>query len=141
MINVMTNESCGIQNNKCKNFFSSLDFNEPIPPESCGFDLSTGEDKFCCADLDLNAKSVENPQLPLFPGTNGKARPCMDQTSNCEKWAKSNPENCSPKYGSLGQSENRYPFMREVCQESCQGATNNFRADKCKKVIIYYYYL
>ena len=61
----------------------------------------------------------------------------MDQTSHCEKWAKSNPENCSPKYSSFGQSENRYPFMREVCQESCQGTTNNFRSDKCKKVILY----
>ena len=87
---------------------------------------------YCCG-------SNQGPKV--LKDTNGKARPCMDQTSDCEKWVKSNPENCSPKYNSAGQSENRYPFMREVCQASCQRVTNNFRADKCKKVIICYYYL
>ena len=59
----------------------------------------------------------------------------MDQTSHCEKWVQKFPENCEPNYDANGFSENRYPFMREVCQESCHKRSGNFRGNKCEKVI------
>ena len=110
-----------------------IDFSNLTPPESCGFDLSTGEDKFCCAHVDKDP--VLESQPPLFKDKNGKAYPCMDQTSHCEKWVQKFPENCEPNYDTYGFSENRYPFMREVCQESCHKRSGNFRGNKCEKVI------
>ena len=59
----------------------------------------------------------------------------MDQTSHCKQWVEKNPDNCKPKYNKDGFSENRYPFMREACQKSCHERTDNFRANKCDKVI------
>ena len=126
-------------------FFPYIDFNNTAPPESCGFDLTTGEDKFCCSDLGPNSQLVNKPQKPIFKQNNGKAYPCMDITPKCEQWVKNYPEHCNPDYSS-GYSVNRYPFMREVCQESCrkiqesQGApgyfsgTKSFRSNKCENV-------
>ena len=95
--------------------------------------VSTGEDKFCCAHIDKDP--VLESQPPLFKDKNEKAYPCMDQTSHCEKWVQKFPENCEPNYDTNGFSENRYPFMREVCQESCHKRSGNFRGSKCEKVI------
>ena len=100
------------------------------PPESCGFDINTGEDMFCCSDL--NGQSIKEPQKPLFT-KNGKPYPCLDQTSHCDRWMKTNPKSCSPYYKD-GYIHNSYPFMREVCQESCRKITPNFRSNKCDKV-------
>ena len=126
-------------------FFPYIDFNNTSPPESCGFDLTTGEDKFCCNDLGPNSQIVDKSQKPIFKQNNGKAYPCMDNTPKCEEWTKNYPEHCTPDYSS-GYSVNRYPFMREVCQESCrklqefQGApgyfsgAKSFRSNKCENV-------
>ena len=126
--------------------FPNTDFNNTTPPESCGFDLTTGEDKFCCSDLGPNSKLVNEPQKPLFKQNDGTAYPCMDHTSKCEEWTRNYPEHCSPDYTPSGYSVNRYPFMREVCQESCrkiqesQGApgyfsgAKSFRSNKCENV-------
>ena len=127
-------------------FFPYIDFNNTTPPESCGFDLTTGEDKFCCTDLGPNSQLVNEPQKPLFKQNDGTAYPCMDYTSKCEEWTRNYPEHCSPDYTPSGYSVNRYPFMREVCQESCrkiqesQGApgyfsgVKSFRSNKCENV-------
>ena len=47
-----------------------LDFNNSTPPESCGFDKVTGEDKFCCSDLGqgLLYKWTEHSILPILTG-------------------------------------------------------------------------
>ena len=126
--------------------FSNTDFNNTTPPESCGFDLITGQDKFCCSDLGPNSKLVNEPQKPIFKQNNGKAYPCIDYTPKCEEWSRNYPEHCSPDYTPSGYSVNRYPFMREVCQESCrkiqksQGApgyfsgVKSYRSNKCENV-------
>ena len=128
--------------------FSNTDFNNTTPPESCGFDLTTGEDKFCCTDLGPNSQLVNEPQKPLFkPERHDRtAYPCMDYTSKCEEWTRYYPEHCSPDYTPSGYSVNRYPFMREVCQESCRkiqesqgepgyfSRTKSVRSNKCENV-------
>ena len=112
-------------------FFS--DFNNTKPPGYCGFDLDTGADKFCCSDLDPRAsRLIKEPQQPLFQ-KDSEAYPCLDQTTNCEKWIETNPESCTPVYVD-GFNNNSYPFMREVCQESCRKTVSNFRSNKCEKV-------
>ena len=71
---------------------SILDFNNTLPPEACGYDKSTGEDMFCCSDLDKNSQKVLKAQAPLFTNkTTKQAYSCMDQTSHCERWIKGNP--------------------------------------------------
>ena len=119
-----------------------LDFNNSMPPESCGFDKVTGEDKFCCSDLGPEQKLVEEPQLPLFLDKNSKAHPCMDQSSHCKKWIENSPGSCTPRFdATFGNARNSYSFMREVCQETCNqkidSFRDSFRSDKCKKVIVY----
>ena len=112
-------------------FFS--DFNNTKPPGYCGFDLDTGADKFCCSDLDpRGSRLIKEPQQPLFQ-KDSEAYPCLDQTTNCEKWIETNPESCTPVYVD-GFNNNSYPFMREVCQESCRKTVSNFRSNKCEKV-------
>ena len=108
------------------------DFNTTKPPGYCGFDQDTGADKFCCSDFNTNDKPIKEPQQPLFQ-KDSKAYPCLDQSSNCERWVKTNPKSCTPKYMD-GFSRNSYRFMREVCQESCNKTVPNFRSNKCKKV-------
>ena len=108
------------------------DFNTTKPPAYCGFDQNTGADKFCCSDSNPNDKPIKEPQQPLFQ-KDSKAYPCLDQSSNCERWVKTNPKSCTPKYMD-GFSRNSYRFMREVCQESCDKTVPNFRSNKCKKV-------
>ena len=82
------------------------------PPQSCGYDDSTGEDRFCCKDTDPDTPRIENPQPPLFPKEDLNPRPCLDHSSHCTRWAEDHPESCEP--GNPG-----YPFMREACQDSC----------------------
>ena len=108
------------------------DFSTTKPPGYCGFDQETGADKFCCSDFNPNDKPIKEPQQPLFQ-KDSKAYPCLDQSSNCERWVKTNPKSCTPKYMD-GYSRNSYRFMREVCQESCNKKVPNFRSNKCKKV-------
>ena len=63
------------------------DFEGPKPPTFCGVDLATGDDKFCCIDLN-KAETEIKPQLPQFPvsGTVSTPRPCIDHTSICSQW-------------------------------------------------------
>ena len=113
------------------------DFINAKPPEACGYDESTGEDKFCCKDLDVNSQHVNEPQKPLFTDKRtGEAYPCMDQTSHCERWIKINPESCNPDHKNPATGLSSYKFMREVCQESCRKKTTNFRSNKCDNVSI-----
>ena len=70
-----------------------LDFNNTVPPISCGFDILTGEDMFCCKDL--NGQTIKEPQRPRFKDKSGKAYPCMDQTPHCKRWA-TKPKACIP---------------------------------------------
>ena len=116
---------------ECLSTFFFLDFNNTKPPGYCGFD-DTGADKFCCLDLDPSDKPIKEPQQPLFQ-KDSEAYPCLDQTSYCKTWIKNNPESCTPMIIN-GFNQNRYPFMREVCQESCRKITSNFRSNKCDKV-------
>ena len=45
-----------------------LDFSNNEPPQSCGYDDSTGEDRFCCAEVQRrDGTYVTKPQPPLFP--------------------------------------------------------------------------
>ena len=44
-----------------------LDFSKNEPPVSCGYDDTTGEDRFCCADTGRKSSRVTKPQPPLFP--------------------------------------------------------------------------
>ena len=119
--------------------FYVLDFNRSMPPESCGFDKVTGEDKFCCSDLGPEQKLVEEPQLPLFLDKNSKAYPCMDQSSHCQKWIENSPGSCIPRFEAThGNARNSYSFMREVCQETCNQKIDSFRSDKCKNVLGYF---
>ena len=122
----------------------SLDFENNRPPASCGFDLSTGEDKFCCAAQDFESKKIIQPQDPLYTQKNGKAYPCIDFTTYCKQWADDYPQNCYPNYNNESDLMNRYPFMREVCQKSCQEIADKdgkvFRANKCKNVSKYLTY-
>ena len=129
-----------VKKDQIYSFFFS-DFNDTKPPGYCGFDLDTGADKFCCSDLDQNDKPIKEPQQPLFQ-KDSKAYPCADQTLHCERWIETNPESCTPLYvdGFNGGvrtprfNQNSYPFMREVCQESCRKNASNFRSNKCEKV-------
>ena len=57
----------------------------------------------------------------------------MDHTSHCQRWIKENPNSCNPDHiNSKGFSS--YPFMREVCPETCNQKVDNFRSNKCRKV-------
>ena len=115
------------------------DFSTTKPPGYCGFDQDTGADKFCCSDSDPNDKPIKEPQQPLFQ-KDSKAYPCSDQTSHCERWIETNAESCTPLY--VGEfNQNSYPFMREVCQESCRKIASNFRSNKCEKVTSWLYQL
>ena len=82
-----------------------------MPPISCGYDQSTGEDQFCCADSDSGVNQLQRPLFPS-PRDGSNPRECMDHTTHCERWAKNNPESCQA--GNPG-----YPFMRETCHKSC----------------------
>ena len=84
--------------------------------------METGEDKFCCKDLDQSTPRVSMPQSPLFPEkSSGTARPCRDHSPECPRWAKTKPNSCDPHPdpGSQESAENSYEFMREACMESC----------------------
>ena len=115
-----------------KNFLNLVDFNEKMngPPILCGWDLETGEDKFCCKDLDPTTPRVNMPQPPMFPekGSN-EARPCRDHSTECPKWAKNRPDSCKPHPDpSSNESINHsYEFMREACMETCGRCENNVR--------------
>ena len=95
------------------------------PPTLCGYDVNTGEDKFCCKDLDPSTLRVSMPQSPLFPETNsGAARPCRDHSPECPRWAETKPDSCDPHPDlddpdSIEASDHSYEFMREACMESC----------------------
>ena len=118
-----------------KYYFVFSDFNNTKPPGYCGFDQDTGADKFCCSDSDPSDTPIKEPQQPLFQ-KDSKAYPCSDQTSHCERWIETNGESCTPLYVG-GFNQNSYPFMREVCQESCRKTAFNFRSNKCEKVTSY----
>ena len=87
--------------------------------------MNTGEDKFCCKDLDPSTLRVSMPQSPLFPETNsGAARPCRDHSPECPRWAETKPDSCDPHPDlddpdSIEASDHSYEFMREACMESC----------------------
>ena len=119
-------------------WFSLQDFSNPKPPVSCGYDEQSGEDKFCCSDVDENSVLVKNPQEPLFRDKKtGKAYPCMDQTPHCERWVRMNPKSCRPDHKNQNGFTS-YPFMREVCQASChKHKKEHFRTNKCEKVIYF----
>ena len=111
-----------------------LDFeNEKEPPTPCGYDKTTGEDKFCCSDLESDYR--HQPQPPLFPDPNNpsRARPCIDQTpKHCQRWILANRDSCKPSHrNKLGFSS--YEFMREVCQETCSKVVTDFRSGKCNQ--------
>ena len=111
------------------------DFTNSTPPQSCGFDRETGEDKFCCLDSDSDNKRIKTPQPPLFK-KDSKAYPCVDHTPYCKQWLKNNDFHCTPNYrkdkNNFLRSWNSYPFMREVCQESCKTKSDkSYRAKKC----------
>ena len=89
------------------------DFSKDFPPESCGFDETTGEDTFCCTFADPSSVGVDQTQPPIFPIEGSNPRPCIDHTTHCARWAADHPESCNP--GNLG-----YSFMREACQKSCE---------------------
>ena len=94
-----------------------LDFNSTTgPPNFCGIDETTGEDMFCCSDT--NGQSVTKLQPPQFPTASNEARPCVDHSTHCKRWAKNYPESCSPGHKS-------YIFMRETCQSSCKRCGDN----------------
>ena len=81
------------------------------PPLSCGFDIQTGEDHFCCTENSSNEFDIEDhstPQPPRFY-QNEKAWPCVDLTEMCTKWDK---KGCDPNHES-------YEFMKYTCMESC----------------------
>ena len=62
-----------------KLFNPCIDFsNDDGPPEYCGFDETTGEDKFCCSDT--NGQPITENQPPQFPTSSNKPRPCIDHT-------------------------------------------------------------
>ena len=113
-------------------FLTLVDFNEKTngPPKLCGWDLETGEDKFCCKDLDPSTPRVNMPQPPMFPekGSN-EARPCRDHSTECPKWAKNRPDSCKPHPDPLsnGSINHSYEFMREACMETCGRCENNVR--------------
>ena len=105
------------------------------PPLSCGFDLKTGEDNFCCVESDTENPKIEKPQPPLFK-KDSKPYPCLDQSSYCKKWLEKEDFHCTPHYRkdktNFTRTWNSYPFMREVCQESCKTKSDkSYRAKKC----------
>ena len=73
------------------------------------------------------------PQKPLFLNIS-QAYPCMDQTSHCKRWIETDPRSCDPPPVD-SNSFSSYPFMREVCQETCRQKTENFRSNKCDKYV------
>ena len=105
------------------------DFSGKGPPTLCGWDVDTGEDKFCCKDLDSGGVSM--PQPPLFPDKDtNEARPCRDHSKECPKWAKKKPDSCHPSQESPESDEflkHSYEFMREGCMESCGRCGNDVR--------------
>lgn len=89
------------------------DFSNSTPPTYCKLDKATGQDKFCCSDVnDKSPDALANPRPPQFPRKDGQARPCQDHTPLCKKWARDHPESCQAGHKS-------YKFMREACHESC----------------------
>ena len=100
------------------------DFSHDQPPQSCGYDETSGEDTFCCEDTDPSSQRVDKPQPPLFPNDGSNSRSCIDHTSHCARWVKDHPESC--KAGNPG-----YAFMREVCQESCGRCTDKVDKSNC----------
>ena len=96
------------------------DFNNTLPPMTCGFD-NAGEDKFCCSEKDESDSAKKFPvQPPKYPvmviSTQTGPRDCKDETENCPKWVEKVPKSCSPGHDS-------YDMMRQFCQKSC---------DRCK---------
>jgi hypothetical protein len=116
------------------NSCGSKDFEKATPPKACGFDKATGEDKFCCKDLNQNSERVLEPQKPLFTDKKtGNAYPCMDHTRHCERWIIESPRSCNPRHNNTNGFSS-YPFMREVCQETCtKKEKEKFRSNKCEK--------
>lgn len=88
-----------------------VDFHKTSPPRNCGYDETTGEDKFCCAYLDGQKIDIP-PQPPQFPEKGWKARPCQDHITLCKKWVKSHPDSCT-------QDHKSFEFMKVACMESC----------------------
>ena len=69
-----------------KFWFTFSDFSNALPPDSCGFDETTGEDKFCCTFADPSSVGVDQTQPPIFPIDGSNPRPCIDHTSHCTRW-------------------------------------------------------
>ena len=61
------------------------------PPTLCGYDVNTGEDKFCCKDLDPSNLRVSMPQSPLFPETNSGSKSVLMTSNSCS----SGPMQCN----------------------------------------------
>ena len=102
---------------KSSNSDPDLDFSfTKGPPNYIGINENTGEDMFCCSDI--NGQTITKPQLPQFPTVSNEPRPCDDYSTHCTRWAKNYPESCSPGHKS-------YVFMREVCQSSCKRCGDN----------------
>ena len=85
---------------------------------------------FCCTDFGSNR--IVKPQSPLFT-KNSKPYPCVDHTSHCQRWIRENPNSCSPDHENK-DGFSSYPFMREVCLETCNQKLDNFRSNRCKNV-------
>ena len=93
------------------------------PPLSCGFDIQTGEDHFCCTENSSNEFDIEDhstPQPPRFY-QNEKVWPCVDLTEMCTKWDK---KGCDPNHES-------YEFMKYTCMESCGFCKNDVKYFYC----------
>ena len=100
------------------------------PPTLCGWDVDTGEDKFCCKDLDPSTPRVFMPQPAIFPEKNSNSpRQCRDHSPQCKIWAKNKPDSCKPhpKPDSFEAVDHSYEFMREACMETCGRCKNNVR--------------
>ena len=107
--------------------FFSKDFLNDQPPDNCGFDPLTGEDRFCCSGSDLINVS---PQAPQFPRPGSRIpRPCIDHTTHCSRWAKKYPDSCLP--GNPG-----YEFMREACQQSCERCGSKVQIGPTKTTLL-----
>jgi len=120
-------KNCGI-GSKCvpKSQCGADDFSTDLPPVSCGFDETTGEDTFCCTFADPSSVGVDQTQPPIFPIEGSNPRPCIDHTTHCARWATDHPDSCNP--GNLG-----YSFMREACQKSCERCGDKGCVDEYEK--------
>jgi len=100
------------------------DFNNTMPPKSCGFENS-GIDKLCCSDL--KGKKINKSQPPKHPEKNSKPFSCIDHaTEHCKRWKANSPKSCSPGHSS-------YIFMRLACQKTCDICGSEGCVDKYKK--------